>query len=274
MMKCLRITTPCSSPPDRRRRVESEQPPAPPRNAPEIPCPSNPCGNPPRREIPPAGRRNRGCSLRVWYETVGRIRSRGATVTSINRNTRILPLAQSGTKRTPFSSSSFLRISFIPHPSRGPAPRASPAGTAPLFLLGKTRLTATSRFQRIRCLPQSQNFMVSAHRYVRILFPHGRIKQAPEHIPLHHVVRVHKTDILSRSRFHAAVPRRGKHRCFSGQSPGRGRPCPAIGAISPPYGRRVTVIDANHFDIFHALTGQAFPYVLGRNKRQHSNREQ
>ena len=47
--------------------------------------------------------------------------------------------------------------------------------------------------------------MVSAHRYVRF-FLRGRSNQALEHIPFHHVVRIHKADIRSRSRCHAAVP--------------------------------------------------------------------
>lgn len=98
--------------------------------------------------------------------------------------------------------------------------------------------------------------MVSAHRYVRIFF-HGRIKQAPEHIPLHHVVRVHKTDILSRSRFHAAVPRRGNTAVFPVNHPDAAVPVPPFAQyLRRTVGR--TVIDANDFDIFHALAGQAF----------------
>lgn len=98
--------------------------------------------------------------------------------------------------------------------------------------------------------------MVSAHRYVRI-FLCGRSKQALEHIPFHHVVRIHKADILSHSRFHAAVPRHGNTAVFLVNYPDAAVPVPPFAQ----YLRRMvgrTVIDANDFDIFHALTGQAF----------------
>ncbi len=98
--------------------------------------------------------------------------------------------------------------------------------------------------------------MVSAHRYVRF-FLRGRSNQALEHIPFHHVVRIHKADIRSRSRCHAAVPRCGNAAVFLVNYPDAAIPVPPFAQyLRRTVGR--TVINANDFDIFHALAGQAF----------------
>lgn len=226
-------STPCSSPPDRRRRVNQAAP-APPRNAPEIPCPSNPCGNPPGGD-PARRRRNRG--VPSGNGTNGREGSGAAEQqsTASNRNTNPPPGAIRERNAHRFLPAASCGSAYsTPFPRTGS--RASPAGTAPLFLPGKTRLTATSRFQAYPCLRSRRTHGIRTplrpHLFPRPHQTGAGTYSAPPRRP----------GPQNRYTFPQPLPCRcsspRKHRCFSGQSPGRGRPCPAIRAISPPYGRK------------------------------------
>ena len=93
--------------------------------------------------------------------------------------------------------------------------------------------------------------MVSAHRYVRIFF-HGRIKQAPKHIPLHHVVRVHKADVFPGRQLHAGITGHGKATVFPVNYPHAA--VPFLPGVQQDRGTvRGPVVHTNNFNIPESL---------------------